>query len=255
MLHAVFIAMFKEPISSWLKSSIIGRAHQHGLLSSKVISLLEEVVYNHHALDDKPYGGGPGELLKIDVIAPVLNQTLTMRDDIERSQKRVILLDPAGVVFNQEHARRLANYQELIFICGRYEGIDARIYHYVDESLSLGDFVLSSGDIAAMAIFDAIARMIKGVLNEASLTQESHNQGRLEASSYTRPLTYLGHEVPLLYQSGHHEHIKIAKACESAYRTLKVRPDLLDKHPLSESEKALLSSLKDPHYPWMKLLY
>jgi tRNA (guanine37-N1)-methyltransferase len=253
MQSAIFITMFKEPITAWLNSSIIGRAHKNGILQSKVISILEQVSFDHHQVDDTPYGGGPGELMKINIIAPLIEHALSLNNNIARSQKRVILLDPAGRVFNQEHASRLAGFQELILICGRYEGIDARIHHYVDEAISLGDFILSSGDLAAMAIFDATARMIKGVLgNEASTEQESHAHGRLEASNYTRPKEYLGHEVPLVYYSGHHHHINQAKTCESIYRTLKIRPDLLEKYPLNDEEKALFLSVKNPSYPWLK---
>ena len=254
-MRATFITMFKEPIRSWLDSSIIGRAHKKGILTSEVVSILEEVSFDHHAVDDTPYGGGPGELMRIDIIEPLIKKTLAHNPTLPRSQKRVLLMDPAGVPFTQEHARRLAGYGELIFIAGRYEGIDARIHHYVDEALSVGDFVLSGGDIAAMAMCDATVRMIEGVLgNSQSAILESHYNGRLEASHYTRPKTYEGHEVPDVYCGGHHHEINKALARESIYRTSVVRPDLLEKYPPDEVERAVLDSLNAtrPTYPWMK---
>lgn len=254
-LSATFITMFKEPLSAWLTSSIIGRAHTKGILSTSIISILESLSGDHHAADDTPYGGGPGELLKIDIIEPLIKQALAKNSAISRDKKRVVLMDPAGLPFDQAHAQRLAGYSELIFICGRYEGIDARIHYYIDEALSLGDFVLSGGDIAAMAMFDATARMVDGVLgNKHSALDESHAQGRLEASLYTRPQTYEGYEVPLVYKSGDHKKIEQAKRQESCLKTQNIRPDLVKLFPFSSYEKELLKISADlnPKYPWMK---
>lgn len=216
---------------------------------------MEHVAFNHHAADDTPYGGGPGELLRIDVIEPLIRKALEKNTNTPRQKKRVILMDPAGEVFSQQHAQRLAGFDELIFVCGRYEGIDARIHYYVDEAVSLGDFVLSSGDLAALAIFDATARMIDGVLgNRQSIVQESHAQGRLEASLYTRPKSYDGFLVPEVYCAGHHQEIKKAQAQESVIRTQLIRPDLLEKYPLSGQEQLMLHKAleKKVCFPWMK---
>ena len=247
--------MFKEPLLSWLSSSVIGRAHRQGILASEVVSILEHVGFNHHAADDTPYGGGPGELLRIDIIEPLIRKALDKNLNTPRQKKRVLLMDPAGEVFSHQHAQRLSRFDELIFVCGRYEGIDARIHHYVDEAVSLGDFVLSSGDLAAMAIFDAAARMIEGVLgNQHSIVQESHAQGRLEASLYTRPKSYDGFVVPEIYCAGHHQEIQKAKEQESLVRTQVVRPDLLEKYPLSGHEQAMLHKALEQkdRFPWMK---
>lgn len=240
---------------AWLGSSIIARARRKEVISAQVLSILESVSHNHHLVDDTPYGGGPGELMKVDVIAPLIDKALSERLNIRREKKRVLLMDPAGQPFTQTDAKRLSTYQDLIFICGRYEGIDARIHHYVDEALSIGDFVLSSGDLAAMAIFDATARMIEGVLgNPSSMLYESHFAGRLEGSHYTRPSSYDGHDVPQVFQDGNHAEIERARMMESVYRTCELRPDLIERYPLDHSEKELLMSVKNTTlaFPWQK---
>lgn len=251
-LHATFISMAREPFQSWLSHSIIGRAQKKGLVQAETEAILESV-HSHHEIDDTPYGGGPGELLKIDVIAPLIKKTLE-RTSAPRDKKRVLLMDPSGISFEQKVAERLLNYEELIFVSGRYEGIDARIYHYVDEAISLGDFVLSSGDLAALAIFDAIARLHQGVLgNRESIVHESHQKGRLECSHYTRPLVYDGREVPLVLKSGDHKAIEKARLQEGILKTQTLRPDLLMTFPLTEEEKALLLANPDNPYPWQKI--
>lgn len=245
--------MFKEPFEAFANSSILARACKKGLLSFHFASLLEEVNFDHHIIDDTPYGGGPGELMKIDIIAPLIEKML-LRNPSPREKKRVLLMDPAGKPFTQEDAKRLSHYDELLFICGRYEGIDARIYHYIDEAISIGDYVLSSGDLAAMVVCDATARMVEGVLgNFSSTVEESHSFGRLEASHYTRPSSYQGFSVPDALKNGNHKEIEKMRRFESIIKTKKLRPDLLEKFPLSEEEKALiLTPLEKNDYPWLK---
>jgi tRNA (guanine37-N1)-methyltransferase len=254
-LRSTFITSFKEPLTTWLNSSIIGRAHQNNILDTAVISILEKLSFDHHAIDDTPYGGGPGELMKIDILGPMIKTALSTHEQIPRAQKRVLLMDPAGLVFTQEKAYDLSTYQELIFISGRYEGIDARIHYYVDEALSIGDFVLSSGDLAAMAIFDATARFVDGVLgNNRSHLNESHQAGRLENSLYTRPRSYDGYHVPDVFCRGNHKEIKQAQELESIIKTKSLRPDLLQKYPLEKDELSLLKEAQNLacNYPWMK---
>lgn len=252
-ISAIFITMFKEPLLLWLESSLMGKARQKNLIKTEVISILEHMNFDHHAVDDTPYGGGPGELMKISVAHSLINKALDMNKDLAREKKRVIFLDPSGRTFDQDTAKRLAQYDELIFLSGRYEGIDARVHHYVDEAISLGDFVLSSGDMAALTIFDATARMVDGFLGNAqSIDSESHINGRLEASLYTRPKSYDGHDVPLVFQSGNHKEIEKARALESLKKTLKLRPDLAKKYPFSLDEQKLFSKALKNSYPWEK---
>jgi tRNA (guanine37-N1)-methyltransferase len=254
-LQATFISMFDEPISTWLETSLLGRAQKNRIIQCHVKSVLKALSFDHHAADDTPYGGGPGELLKIDVLEPLIKNALARYPDIPRTQKRVLLMDPAGTVFNQAQAKLLASYEELIFVCGRYEGFDARIYHYIDDAISLGDFVLSSGDLAAMAIFDATVRHIDGFLgNQDSPVYESHQGGRLEGSLYTRPKSYDGHDVPEVFCKGNHGAISKARDLESLVKTKILRPDLIQKYPLTKDELALLEvHVETPKkYPWMK---
>lgn len=256
-LTAQFITMLEGPIKHWLDASILGRAIEKHILGAHVISILESVDFNPHKIDDTPYGGGPGELLRIDIIVPLITRALAKNQNYSRENKRVILLDPAGKKFNQADAKRLSSYQELIFVCGRYEGIDARVHHYVDEAISVGDFVLSSGDLAAMTIFDATARMVDGVLgNFESIEQESHMNGRLESSHYTRPKDYQDFLVPDILQSGNHQQIKNARELESILKTKLLRPDLLQDNPVSSEEKKLLEKInkKNNSYPWQTCL-
>jgi len=250
-LHATFLSMVKEPMTAWLNTSIIGRAQRKEVLSTHIISMLEK--RSHHEIDDTPYGGGAGELMRIDIIAPLIEEAIAAHPEIPRAQKRVLLMDPAGEKFTQAHARRLAEFSELIFVCGRFEGIDARVYHYVDEALSLGDFVLSCGELAALSIFDATARLVGGVLgNEKSLECESHMLGRLESSNYTRPAEFEGLRVPEVLKNGNHKHINLARQHESIIKTATLRPDLLEKYPLSLIEKNIIKESKLTSYPWQK---
>jgi tRNA (guanine37-N1)-methyltransferase len=249
---ATFITMFKEPLLTLLSSSIIGRAHQKNIIASHIISILETVAGNHHLVDDTPYGGGPGELMKIDVIAPLIDLALKQNAERPREKKRILLMDPAGRQFKQKDALRLSHYEELIFISGRYEGIDARIHHFIDEAISMGDYVVTSGDLPAIAIFEATARMIPGVLgNNRSHIDESHSDGRLEASMYTRPADYRGLMVPEVFQNGNHKEINRAKLLEALHKTSSIRPDLLDKFPVTEQEKTMLLENQPFLYPWM----
>lgn len=253
MKRFAFVTLFKEPLKVFLQSSLMGRAQTNGQIDIKFISLLDHVNNDHHKLDDKPYGGGCGELLRVDILVKALEDFIK---DSALNNPRILLMDPAGKRFDQKAAKRLSGYEEIIFICGRYEGIDARIYHFVDEALSLGDFVLSNGDIAAVAMADSIARFLPNFLhNEGSLLEESHEQGRLEASQYTRPENFRGLKVPDVFKSGHHQNISIEKKIESIKKTDLIRPDLIKKFPLSFMEKNILSkkSSTQKSYPWQKL--
>jgi tRNA (guanine37-N1)-methyltransferase len=251
--HATFISMLKEPLKAWLNASVIGRAQQKAIISTHIIPILERV-QNHHEIDDTPYGGGAGELMRINIIAPLIEEALCFFSHREREKKRVILMDPAGEPFTQAHAQRLCNYEELIFVSGRYEGIDARVYNFVDEALSLGDFILSGGELAALSIFDASARLIPGVLGNAlSLKDESHINGRLESSNYTRPPSYKGFSVPELFQNGNHKYIQEARLKEAVIKTARIRPDLLEDYPLKPYEAVILKEEYNYAYPWEKI--
>ena len=203
MMQASFVALFPEMTRSVLGASILGRAIQKGLLKVNEVQIRDFAHDKHKTVDDTPYGGGPGQIMKVDVVVEAI-RSLT--------KGHVILTDPGAKAFKQADAKRLAEQEHLIFVCGRYEGIDARIEHYVDEAFSIGDYVLTGGELPAMVMLEAIARYIPGVLgNPESLMDESHVHGFVEHRQYTRPVEFEGRRVPDVYLSGHHQAIDKAR--------------------------------------------
>lgn len=200
--------------------SILGRAVEAGVLEIAVHDIRDHAEGRHRTADDAPYGGGAGMVMKVDVVARAL-------DAVRGPETWVVLTTPAGRVFDYTAARRLAEKPHLVVLCGHYEGIDARIETLVDEEISLGDFVLTGGEIAAAAIVDATARLVPGVLgNEASAGEESFVEGLLEYPQYTRPATWNGLEVPEVLLSGHHQRIEAWRRAQAEARTRSRRPDL-----------------------------
>ncbi len=198
------ITIFPQMIDSYAKESILGRAQKKGTITIKAHDLREYTSDKHHKVDDTPYGGGPGMLMKVEPIEKALKKIK------KRSGTRVIMTAASGKMFTQKDARRLAEYKQVIFICGRYEGIDARVEeHLIDESLSIGEYVLTGGELPALTMIDAIARMIPEVLgSKESLDQESHDEeGVLEYPQYTKPEVYKKWSVPEVLLSGDHKKI------------------------------------------------
>lgn len=236
-LKATFVSLFPEAAASFLSTSVIGKAMAKGCFEFQAVNLRDFATDNYKSVDDTPCGGGPGQLMRIDIVTAAL-QSATK----EPAKRRIILTDPAGPVFTAQDAKRLSAYEELIFVCGRYEGIDSRIYHYVDESFSIGDFVLTSGELAATVMLDATLRFVPAVLgNAASVEAESHASGLLEHSQYTRPIAFDGHEVPEWLLSGNHRNIADGRRAEQLLRTREVRPDLFARLELSDKDRKLLS--------------
>ena len=207
-----------------LEQSILGRAQEAGLITVAVHDLRQWAEGKHRTADDTPYGGGAGMVMRVDVVDRGIEALRT-------ASSRVVLMDPVGTPFSQRHAERLANHEHLILICGHYEGIDARVReHLVDEVISIGDFVLTGGELAAMVVTDAVARLLPSVLgNTDSALQESFADGFLEAPQYTRPRTYKGLSVPDVLVSGHHANIESWRSEMAAELTQRVRPDLVAK--------------------------
>ena len=207
-----------------LEQSIIHRARTSGLLDIHIHNIRDYGLGRYQKVDDPPYGGGSGMVIRVDVIDACLEQ-------IPKEEGKVLLMDPVGTTFQHSDALRLAKEKHLIFICGHYEGIDARVREeLVDESLSIGDFVLTGGELPAMMMVDAIARQIKGVLGSAgSLEKESFSDGLLEAPQYTRPRSYKEWEVPDILLSGHHANIEKWREGQSLELTKRLRPDLIKK--------------------------
>jgi tRNA (guanine37-N1)-methyltransferase len=207
-----------------LEASIIGRAQEKGLVDVHVHDLRNWAEGRHKQADDLPFGGGRGMVLKVDVVDRALSA-------LRGPSSRVILMEASGTRLDQAAARRLADSgQDLVLLCGHYEGVDARVReHLVDESLSIGDFVLTGGELPALVVVDAIARLLPGVLgNAGSLDDESFNAGLLEYPQYTRPAAYRGWTVPEVLLSGHHERVAAWRREAALARTRESRPDLLE---------------------------
>lgn len=231
------LTLFPEMFAP-LEHSIVGKAKEKGLLDIHYHNFRDYAEKARH-VDDEPYGGGQGMLLRAQPIFDTIEQ-------IEAKKPRIILLDPAGKPFTQAYAEELALEEELIFICGHYEGYDERIKTLVTDEISLGDFVLTGGELAAMTMVDATVRLIPQVLGkESSHQDDSFSSGLLEYPQYTRPYDYRGMTVPDVLMSGHHERIRLWRLEESLKKTYLRRPDLLEHYNFSEKERKLLDKIKE----------
>lgn len=218
------LTLFPEMILQAVSHSIIGRAIGNELLDIKVLDIRDFATDKHKTVDDEPYGGGAGMVMKVDVVVAAI------REAKKASQgAKVVLMSASGRPFNQAVAKRYASHLGgIILVCGHYEGVDERVAaHYVDEEVSVGDFVLSGGEIPALAILDATARLLPGVLGNAeSLDVESYENGLLESPQYTRPQVFEGHEVPAVLLSGNHKEIELFRTKEAIEKTKRMRPDI-----------------------------
>ncbi|WNZ87654.1 tRNA (guanosine(37)-N1)-methyltransferase TrmD [Streptococcus iniae] len=229
------LTLFPEMFTP-LEASIVGKAVEKGLLNIHYHNFRDNAEKARH-VDDEPYGGGQGMLLRARPIYDTIEK-------IKAKNPRVILLDPAGKRFTQSDADMLAKEEELIFICGHYEGYDERIKELVTDELSLGDFVLTGGELATMTIVDATVRLIPNVIGkEASHQDDSFSSGLLEYPQYTRPYDFRGMKVPDVLMSGHHENIRKWRLEQSLKKTLDRRPDLLDKYTFTDEEKEMLEKI------------
>lgn len=232
------LTLFPEMFAP-LEHSIVGKARDKGkgLLEINYHNFRENAEKARH-VDDEPYGGGQGMLLRAQPIFDTM-------DSIEQTTPRVILLDPAGRTFNQAYAEELAQEEQLIFICGHYEGYDERIKTLVTDEISLGDYVLTGGELAAMTMIDATVRLIPEVIGkEVSHTDDSFSSGLLEYPQYTRPYEYRGMVVPDVLMSGHHENIRKWRLEESLRKTYQRRPDLLENYNFTAEELTIFEKIK-----------
>lgn len=232
------ISIFPEMFSSVLRIGMTGRAIAKSLLELHVTDLREHTTDKHRSTDDTPYGGGSGMVMLIEPLARAL-----VAIEAARGRGHRILLSPAGRPLQQARVQELSCTQHLVLICGRYEGIDDRILNYVDEEISVGDFVLSGGEIPAMAVIDGVARLLPGVLhNQNSSLDESFQHGLLEYPQYTRPADFDGRAVPSVLLSGNHERIRRWRRQMSLLRTQQRRPELLQRLELTGEDQKLLES-------------
>jgi tRNA (guanine37-N1)-methyltransferase len=235
-IFTLFPKMFTGPFDE----SIIKRAAEQGLVKIIIYNVRDYTSDKHHIVDDYSYGGGPGMVMKPEPMFEAVEAVKGCRD------MPVVLLTPQGRLFDQSIAGELAKCEEMILICGHYEGVDERVRgHLATDEISIGDYVLSGGEIAAMAVTDAVVRQLPGALgSEESVVQESHAEGLLEYPQYTRPQSFRGWEVPEVLLSGNHAEIARWRREQSLRRTAKRRPDLLERSALSEKDKSFLARIK-----------
>jgi tRNA (guanine37-N1)-methyltransferase len=241
------LTIMPELFGSFLQAPVIDRAIRNGVLEVKIIDIREYAPGSFRHIDDSPFGGGAGMVMRCQ---PVLDALRSVRGSAESgsavSSRSTIVaaLSPAGRQFTQKQAHRLSELDHLILICGHYEGMDERIYRHVDEEISIGDYVLTGGEIAAMAVSDAVIRLLPGALRSESTSEESFENGLLEYPQYTQPAVYEGEAVPEVLLSGNHARIRHWRLKESLRRTLERRPDLLEGRQFTEEEIALIEEIK-----------
>ena len=239
------LTLFPAMMEAYFDDSIMARAVEGGLLEVHYTNYRDYSTDKHHHVDDSPFGGGAGMVLKPEPLFAAVRD-VAAASAVPAERRHILLMAPAGAVFTQKKAKELATYDQLIFICGHYEGYDARITDYLaDEALSIGDYVLTGGELPAMVIADAVARMIPRVLGAAdSAATDSFYAGLLEYPQYTRPREFEGHEVPEVLLSGDHQRIARWRRQQQLERTLARRPDLLASAPLTDEDRRYLDRLK-----------
>jgi tRNA (guanine37-N1)-methyltransferase len=241
MLSFDVITLLPDIFYAYLKESILKRAIQKGLLDVKIYNLRDFAKDKHKTVDDYPYGGGSGMVMKIE---PIYNAIKKIKED--GLERLVIMLSPQGKTYNQDIAEELLKINKrILLLCGRYEGIDERVREFlVDEEISIGDYILTGGELPALVIIDSITRLVPGVVgDEQSIKKESFTWGILDYPHYTRPPEFMGMKVPEVLLSGNHKEIERWRRKEALRRTLQKRPDLLKKIELTEQDKRLLEEL------------
>ncbi|OGP67882.1 MAG: tRNA (guanosine(37)-N1)-methyltransferase TrmD [Deltaproteobacteria bacterium RBG_13_47_9] len=236
------LTLFPNMFSSPFQESILGRAIERGLLQIRTVNIRDFALDKHQIVDDAPYGGGQGMVMKVEPIARAIQWIKS-----QNPSSRTVYLTPQGKPFNQEIARRLSARDHLILLCGRYEGVDERVRElFVEEEISMGDYVLTGGELAAMVLIDVVSRLLPGVLgSDRSAEEDSFFNSLLEYPQYTRPSNFMGSSVPGVLLSGNHPAINLWRKKEALKRTLMRRPDLLAKADLSCEDKKLLEGIRE----------
>ena len=235
------LTLFPDFFSSPLSQSMLQRAQTQGAVEFRTLNLRDFTADRHRVVDDRPFGGGPGMVLKIE---PLVRAIRAVRE--QDPEVRVILLSPRGFLFTQAKAKELAELEHLLLICGHYEGVDDRLRFFVDAELSIGDYILTGGEIPALVVVDAVTRLLPGVLGgEGAVEEESFETGLLEYPHFTRPRDFEGHEAPETLLSGDHQRIAKWRRAEALRRTAEQRPDLLAKAVLDDADREFLATLTD----------
>ena len=235
-MNFYIMTLFPDMVMQGLNTSIIGRAAEKGLLTIEAVNIRDYTINKHKKVDDYPYGGGAGMVMQADVIYNAYKS-------IKKTNAKVIYMSPQGQVLNQKKVEGLSKEEHLIILCGHYEGVDQRILDkIVDEEISIGNYVLTGGELPAMVLIDSVSRYVDGVLSDGSTSEESFSQGILEYPQYTRPETFEGVKVPEILQSGHHENINKWRRYQALKNTYYERPELLEKVKLSDEDKKMIKN-------------
>lgn len=235
------ITLFPGMFDSPLQESIIKKAQQKGLINISVHDLRAYTEDKHRTADDAPYGGGSGMVMKVEPIVKAIEAVKSAS-----SKTLTILVTPQGAAFNQETARRLSLYSQVVLVCGRYEGVDERVLSFVDEQISIGDYVLTGGEIPAMVVVDTVARLVPGVVGDrASVEEDTFSNLLLKHPQYTRPAKFRGLEVPEVLVSGDHSKVRQWRRTEALKRTLQKRPDLFKRAVFTDEDREILNKIKD----------
>jgi tRNA (guanine37-N1)-methyltransferase len=237
------VTIFPEMFASVLEAGVLGRAIAAGAIEVSFVNPRDFTSDRHRTVDDTPYGGGPGMVMKVEPVVAAIEATIDAAQGA--GQPHRILLSAAGQPLKQQRVQELAELPHLVLVCGRYEGVDERVAETsIDEEIAVGDFVLTGGELGAMSIIDAVARYVPGVLGEAASTsEESFSEGLVEYPQYTRPTEFRGLAVPAILQSGHHERIRQWRRQQALVRTARRRPDLLAGHRFTDEDRKLWSEL------------
>jgi tRNA (guanine37-N1)-methyltransferase len=238
------LTLFPGMITTPLRESILGKAIQRGLIDIRVVDIRDSATDKHHIVDDTPYGGGQGMVMKVEPIAKAVERITS-----ENPSAHTIYLTPQGKSFNQETAKALSSRPHLVFLCGRYEGVDERVRDLlVDEEISIGDYILTGGELAAMVLIDAVSRLLPGVLgSDRSAEEDSFSNCLLEYPQYTRPYEFRGSRVPDVLLSGNHAAISLWRKKEALRRTWMRRPELLERAELTHEDRKLLDEIRREH--------
>ena len=232
-MNITVLTIFPEVFESFLKMPLVDRAVKKGLATIRVVDIKPYAGGSFRHIDDSPCGGGNGMILRFDTTMKALEANSS-------EKSRVILLSPKGEVYSQKKARELSKQENIVLICGHYEGVDRRVENHVDDMISIGDYVLSGGETAAEVIVDSIVRLLDGVIRDGATEDESHENILLEYPQYTKPVDYNGERIPDILLSGNHGAIEKWKHLEALKDTKRLRPDLFEKYPLTDEERKMM---------------
>lgn len=237
-MKITILSLFKEQFDGFLNTSIIKRAIDKKLVEVEVINFRDYSTDRLKRVDDAPYGGGAGMIIKLQPLVDCINT-------IKTENSKIYLLSASGDLYNQKMAHELVKCEHLILICGHYEGVDDRIKHYIDGEICIGNYILTGGELASMIVADSIIRLLDGAIKNESIEEESFENNLLEYPQYTSPRVYDGHEVPDILFSGNHKAIKEYRFKQSVIKTKKVRPELIDESKFNKVEKKWYDSLEN----------